>query len=488
MSVLITCTSETRPDNPGNGDLLYETDTNKLILYYDGWITYGQSNTSTGGETPTVVFSYGDSTLFETLSSDSQTGDMFLDLDTGVDQLNILTNTTSSVFVFDNLSSDPVLSRFISTQKSRPNTQSIQQYITGGDQDVSQLLSASDFTTTQSTPDLFYIYDNNMNNNRVYVFGRENTTDFINITPETDIDLKVVDDTTTQQLSTQPVDHAFTIVNETIHDRETIGVYNSQNHGVFGAHTNKLAHNTSFNLTCSSDGTTNYTGRYITTGNQFLENSADAYSFDMWFYLLPSIETHTHRQLFGYSTHHIRCVINQAGSYMDTSGSYFGNLQTAPGSIQLNNWHRVTNTRSSTGDGKIYLDSQLVHTYTYTGNMYIREMAGDSSYTYNDNYMHGYVYSIGTWKRELTIDEINDMSDPTNTHKHVPYFWLFPSIERTTQSSEYYKCRDVITPTSANTALAMYKSDPDNSFVYVSYPENIEQHELYTDAAPFQQS
>lgn len=488
MSVLITCTSETRPDSPSNGDLLYETDTNKLILYYDGWITYGQSNTSTGGETPTVVFSYGDSSLFETLSSGSQTGDMFLDLDVGVDQLNILTNTTSSVFVFDNLLSDSTLSRFVSIEKNRPNTQSIQQYITGGDQNVSQLLSASDFTTTESTPDLFYIYDNNMNNNRVYVFGREDVTDFINITSDTNLDLNVVDDTTTQQLSTQPVDHAFTFVNETVHDRETVGVYNSHNHGVFGTNVNKLAHNTSFNLACSSDGTTNYTGRYITTGNQFLENSADAYSFDMWFYLLPSIDGHVNRQLFGYSTQQVRCVVDQAGSYMDTAGSYFGALQTSPGSILLNNWHRVTNTRSSTGDGKIYLDGQLVHTYTYTGNMYLREMAGDTVYTYNDNYMHGYVYSIGAWKRELTIDEITDMNNPTNTHKHAPFFWLFPSIEKTTQSSEYYKCRNVITPTSISTAMVLYKSDPDDSLVYVSYPENFEQYELYSDAAPFQQS
>ena len=44
MSNLHTCTSTTRPSSPNQGDMLFETDSNKLILYYNGaWLTFGAS-------------------------------------------------------------------------------------------------------------------------------------------------------------------------------------------------------------------------------------------------------------------------------------------------------------------------------------------------------------------------------------------------------------------------------------------------------------
>jgi hypothetical protein len=485
MSVLITCTSDDRPGSPSNGDLLYETDTNKLIFYYDGWITYGQSNTSTGGETPTIVFTDGESSLIQSLSSESQTGDMFLDTSPGLNELSVLTNTTSSIFQFDNLNTNRISARFLRTEKSRPTMLSIDQYITGVDQNISQMLSAGDITTTSATPDLFYVYDDDLNSNRVVVFGKLNDTQANLFQSQTDIDMKAVAQTTTQQLSTQPIDHAVTSVSSVDSNDETHGVYNPVNSGVYGFKTNKLSHNTSFNMTCSSDGVRNYSGRYIATGNGWVENSAGPYSFDMWFYLLPSIPAHTNRQLFGYSSNQLVCTIDDAGSYLSTTGSYFDTFQTAPGSVELNRWHRVTNTRDEDGNGNTYLDGQLVHTYIYTGNMYLREMAGDPAYSYNNNYMHGYVYSIGGWKRALTSDEISSMNDPTNTHKHTPYFWLFPSIEKDVASARYNKCRNVMNVYTPNTSIVQYQTDPTNRSVTVSNFDQFEQQQLYIEQSPF---
>ena len=46
MSRLHTCTENTRPDAPEQGDILFETDTNRLILFYGGnWMTFGQTGT-----------------------------------------------------------------------------------------------------------------------------------------------------------------------------------------------------------------------------------------------------------------------------------------------------------------------------------------------------------------------------------------------------------------------------------------------------------
>lgn len=485
MSVLITCTSDDRPDSPSNGDLLYETDTNKLILYYDGWVTYGQSNTSTGGETPTIVFTDGESSIFQTLSSDSQTGDMFLDTSPGLNELNVLTNTTSSIFQFDNLNTNKIAARFLRTEKNRPTMLSIEQYITGENQNISQILSAGDITTTSATPDLFYVYDDNLNSNQAVVFGKLNDTQASLYQAQADIDMKNVTQTTTQQLSTQPIDHAVTSVSSVDSNDETHGVYNPVNSGVYGFRTNKLSHNTSFNMTCSSDGERNYSGRYIATGNAWVENKNLPYSVDMWFYLLPSIPAHTNRQLFGYSTNQIVCTIDDAGSYLSTTGGYFGNVQTAPGSVELNRWHRMTNTLDENGNGNTYLDGVLVGSYTFTGNMYLREMAGDSAYGYNNNFMHGYVYSIGGWKRALTSDEISDMSDPTNTHKHTPYFWLFPSIEKNMASARYSKCRNIMSVNTPSTSVVQYQTDPTNRGITVSNFNEFQQQQLYIELSPF---
>jgi len=484
MSVLITCTSDDRPNSPNNGDLLYETDTNKLIFYYNGWVTYGQSNTSTGGETPTIVFTTGELSLIQSLSSDSQTGDMFFDTTPGLNELSVLTNTTSSIFQFDNLNTNKLAARFLRTEKNRPAMLSIEQHITGYNQNISQLLSSGDITTTTTTPDLFYIYDDNLNSNQAVVFGKH--TDQTSLfQAQSDIDMKIVDDTNTQQLSSQPIAHAVTSVSSVDSNNEIHGVFNPTNSGVYGFNTNKLSHNTSFNMTCSSDGERNYSGRYISTGNYWLENSSTAYSFDIWFYLLPSITTHTNRQLLGHSSNQIVCTIDDSGSYLNTTGSFFGNDQTSPGSIELNRWHRVTNTKDESGNGKMYLDGTLVSEYTYTGNMYLREIAGDTSYSYANNYMHGYVFSVGAWKRDLMIDEITDMNDPINTHKHAPYFWLFPSIEKCVSSSRYSKCRNVMSVNTPPTSVVQYQTDPTNRSITVSNFDQFEQQQLYIEQSPF---
>jgi hypothetical protein len=296
--------------------------------------------------------------------------------------------------------------------------------------------------------------------------------------------MRSVTQTTTQQLSSQPIDHAVTSVSSVDSNDETHGVYNPVNSGVYGFKTNKLSHNTSFNMTCSSDGEKNYSGRYISTGNAWIENSTAPYSFDMWFYLLPSISTHTNRQLFGYSSQQLVCTIDDAGSYLSTTGVYFGSVQSAPGSVELNRWHRVTNTKDENGNGNTYLDGVLVGSYTYTSNMYLREMAGDTSYDYGNNFMHGYVYSIGGWKRVLTSDEISNMSDPTNTHKHTPYFWLFPSIEKDITSARYPKCRNVMSIASPSTGVTQYQTDPINrGFVVSNFDEY--QQQIYIEQSPF---
>jgi hypothetical protein len=145
----------------------------------------------------------------------------------------------------------------------------------------------------------------------------------------------------------------------------------------------------------------------------------------------------------------------------------------------------VTNTKDESGNGKMYLDGTLVSEYTYTGNMYLREIAGDTSYSYANNYMHGYVFSVGAWKRDLMIDEITDMNDPINTHKHAPYFWLFPSIEKCISSSRYSKCRNVMNIYTPSTSVVQYQTDPTNRSITVSNFDQFEQQQLYIEQSIF---
>lgn len=89
MSLLHTCTENTRPDNPQQGDLLFETDTNKLILYYAGrWITFGQ--TGLGASTvPTISVDIGDTSELLSSGLSYQLGDFKFDRTTHITTLQI---------------------------------------------------------------------------------------------------------------------------------------------------------------------------------------------------------------------------------------------------------------------------------------------------------------------------------------------------------------------------------------------------------------
>lgn len=482
MSVVITCTSDTRPNSPDNGDLLYETDTNKLLLYFDGWITYGQSNTSTGGETPTIVFSHGDMSLISTLSSESQTGDMLFDTSPGVNTLSVLTNTTSSIFTLQNIHSDDTVSRFTPTIKNRPTLQSIQHYISGGDQNITQLLSAGDITTTTVLSDLFYIYDQEFNTDRVVVFGKYDDVLSNDILVDDDIDLIVVDDTTTQQLSVNSLEHAFVSVKSADASTYVNGVYDTTRGGVFGVRDRELYNDVSYSLACSSVDDINLTGRYIYTTN-FRENTTGAYTVDMWFSMAPSITGHINRQLMGYSSSTIRVVFDENGGRIESTGTYFGSWATESGVVDLDTWYRITATRDASGSCNVYLDGQLIATYTYSGLLYIREFAGDSSYSLQDNFMHGDVYSLGLWLRDLSQQEIDDLSTPDLTHRYSPSCWLFPSSE-ITRSDVVTKKAMSVTSSSKLTSINEHTNNP-NANKILTTAEEFDNHVIYTNNTPF---
>ena len=75
MSTLLTTTSNTRPGTPANGDMYYETDTNKIIVY-DGtdWREYNSDVETTVEETINITYDSLDDIL---AGSNYSLGDMF---------------------------------------------------------------------------------------------------------------------------------------------------------------------------------------------------------------------------------------------------------------------------------------------------------------------------------------------------------------------------------------------------------------------------
>ena len=78
MSKLITIESSNRPSNATNGDLFYETDTGRLLLYYEGFRAYGTANTSQPEKTDLAVSIIADVDNVEQTVSDNRGADIII--------------------------------------------------------------------------------------------------------------------------------------------------------------------------------------------------------------------------------------------------------------------------------------------------------------------------------------------------------------------------------------------------------------------------
>ena len=148
MSNLLTITSENRPTNPTNGNLFYETDTNRLLLYYDGWKAYGTTNVTQQEASEIAVALYGEQAYNNALSL-AKTGDIVVNTDYTREDFAIWNADTSVAYVYG----PPRADHRINQYPNKVSESSISAEITN------ETLSGAD--ENNQSDGAFKIYDNN---------------------------------------------------------------------------------------------------------------------------------------------------------------------------------------------------------------------------------------------------------------------------------------------------------------------------------------
>ena len=160
------------------------------------------------------------------------------------------------------------------------------------------------------------------------------------------------------------------------------------------------------------------------------------WSLAFWFKLYPDTPHSTDkRQLAGYSTSYYISVSSESdGSNPIIHNAYmFGDYLGTPGDISYDQWHHLIITRDAgdpaATDIKTYLDGTLKYTFTsnHASTTHARDIGQQVGNIY-DNRLHGALYSATIWRYPLQQNDItnlqtksvNDMTI-TETYSALPY-------------------------------------------------------------------
>ena len=164
MSQLFLTTSLTRPGNALDGELYFETDTNKIILSYQGgWVEYGVPETAAIQSTDFKITLGAQDDLYTILNGSPGVGEVLVATDTGVDQIFFTKQSRNYAEMFgDTLSFEDLYSQYYNNSAI---TISVESSATKNIQDTtSQNTSGFTIIPRDQGPNVF-MYSNDWNFN-----------------------------------------------------------------------------------------------------------------------------------------------------------------------------------------------------------------------------------------------------------------------------------------------------------------------------------
>ena len=384
MSRLNICTSNTRPVFPNNGDMLFETDTQTLIVYYDGWRTYGASDVLRK-ETQGINISTQHEPDGRHVNGSS--GDMFV-LES-MDQSNLYIRDVDSNIVY--VYSDDIYNTLRSsydTRFERDNEVTL----------VTTLSTYENISTAVSGQDIY------INNSGLVVFESDNVADVFNKPGDMSRDVYESTGDTVYMASTGD---AVGVQNSYYQDAYTVNrqLINT------GRYINDLS-NMSFNLSSQ-----NMSGSEINYSVFNIKGPpGDESTTTLWFKLYDTprgVSNTTDRVIFGHAhnSHTVR-VKTEADGRMGLQGDgYFASVTAPVGTVSANHWHNLTIMTTKTTELSAFLDGHPVQqsgSTNWTGN------AGFYAFGSRSLPLNGAINSIVTWNYLLTGGEFNQLTTNPN--------------------------------------------------------------------------
>ena len=427
MSKLNICTSETRPQNPLQGDMLLETDTNLLILYYNGtWLTFGGSG-STSSTVLNIDITLAGSDDLITLVSEANAGEWYFNSDAHVRQLTVVGGDHIGDFTFESLYRNKLLEYYTPLIQNNRITTGITDVVPvdGSDQDT---ISQAQLTLSTTTNHLYSYSPSFLNTTYVFHHVPEPS---VSPTYSSVANIRYRYDTLQVAMNTtyQPGD--FVITSDA--DQTIFAISDGDaldNAIVLEPTKHPNTHHLSWNY--GTDTTTSTTSGFYGYHGTFGHHTGDI-TTTCWFKLSADSNNVT-RGIHGYSESYIGV---KAVSAADGSGWYITSnneigINTAPavgspGLLQSDQWYNVTITVSS-DYVRLYLDGVLIggaeNTRTHQYNYYLGNIASGSPGTCLD----GQATSLASWQYALPESTIPDLATTTDYAKYNPYRWYHPGL------------------------------------------------------------
>ena len=458
MSNLHTCTSTTRPAEPSQGDMLFETDSNQLILYYgNDWLIFG-SSAEAASTVPTIDINIGSIDEMQQYFNVRYLGDW-----------GITTSSTSGL-------ANPTPLRIKSNDK-------IFSYKTP-DHDLSleyfnkQLTLGEVKVGISSDPQIKNVQFNDANSVALGIVGTDIITTTEPLTargsmlighgtvtdiPSIESSSNIVMQSDTSEVTFDTTYTPGTIIKSTLEDSSIhIGFAGDPNYGPSKDINNGMlivpedfhdregkksfvakTYRDTSNLPVSA-GPFAYT--HGGSFNSTLEGIQSNIVATAWFKLSatdPIIEQGTKRFIFGLVSHSVVQAISASdgsGWYMDLETFNTTDVpQTSNTKLEEDVWYNVT--LSVTGDNvpqaagrdiRLYLDGNLIHTTTTTRTMYIRNIGNNganANLTTGQRVLNGNWTGFAAWDQPLTENQIQLISNNTDLDKisvPEPNNWIHP--------------------------------------------------------------
>lgn len=400
MSKLKTCTRDTRPALPENGDLLFETDTERLILYYDGWRAYGATGASKLESQSIDVYTLKDSELLDTLYIP---GSLVVTTDKNV---LYVTGDNDYIYYYGNVnseSSDGLYAAITREQSLDIDVDAVNIHNTDGT--INTDSHAADININKDL-ELLYIHNDNFNHDKLVTINNPLTIDY-NVES---VNINMTIDTVEQIKSLDP--QIGSIVTDVDSRNDNSGIIESGHIHLLGESNTDAnlsrsmieTYSTSKSFDLSVESTS---GRmlYSTT---IMENYGGDFTIGVWFKLNDN-DTTNDRFIFGYSSDRLVVAHHTDGLYIKGYGKYSG-LDTAPGSITPDTWHHVCVTRDASYYAYgLYLDGAQIQSIEIGGspNVYIRDIGG--YHTEAGKLMDGLLASFTWWNEEFDAARVSEL-------------------------------------------------------------------------------
>lgn len=461
MSKLNICTSETRPQNPLQGDMLLETDTNLLILYYNGtWLTFGGTG-STSSTVLNIDITLASSDDLITLVSEANPGEWFFNSDAHVRQLTIVGGDHIGDFTFESLYRNKLLEYYTPLFQNNRITTGITDVVPvdGSHQDI---ISQAQLTLSTTTNHLYSYNPSFLNATYVFHHVLEPS---VSPTYSSVANIRYRYDTLQAAMNTtyQPGDFVITSDSDqtifAISDGDAL-----DNAIVLESTTYPNTHHMSWNY--GEDTTTSTTSGFYGYHGMYSNYSGD-FTTTCWFKLSADSNNVT-RGIHGYSEGYVGV---KAVSAADGSGWYIASNDTtginttpavgSPGLLQSDQWYNVTITNSSQYV-RLYLDGVLIGGAENTSPPLYSYYLGNITGNNHNKCLDGQATSLASWQYALPESTIPDLATTTDYAKYNPYRWYHPGLRVLNNKHGVYNYRS-----TNNLTYIMY--DPTDNTQYSSY-------------------